>query len=298
MRGWLESFFAEFDFAARDCRDLLVAYDAVVKDPASAAEWQDMMERYDRDLHCDFGELRARAAALAPRVCMHAYTMKLLLFVCLARRARDYYREAGLADALWHDTMMDLKYKMEECREVYGICGSFTQTWFDGFFELKRFALGRLQFEVINFGHTYEKNGKRLMPDSRVINVHIARTGTPLDEKSCDEAFARAASFFAKDLGDTPVAFVCHSWLLYPEHESMLPAHSNVLGFQRRFTLVENGVYGDDHPELWRLFDRPFTGDFDVLPYDSSLRRAYVDHLKAGGKTGWGFGVFFYGGCL
>lgn len=294
MREYLKYFFEEFDFAARDAKELLAAYDAICANAEANAEWQALMDIYDTDRRCDYESLCERAQALSPVLRLHQYTLKLLLFICLSKRARAYYGECGLSDSLWHDAMIDLRYKMEECREVWGICGTFVITWFDGFFSLDRFTLGRLQFEVVPFRRTYEKDGKRLLPESPVINVHIPRTGEPLDAVSCDEAFKRAAEFFAKDLGNTPTAFVCHSWLLYGVNKDILPARSNVRAFMERFDLLENHDYGDDHPDLWRLFDRPYTGDPDRLPYDSSLRRAYVDHLKAGGKTGDGFGVFFY----
>lgn len=295
MKNYLPYFFELFAYPARDARELTAAYEAIASEPTSAAQWEQLLTIYDADLHCDLEALRTRAVSLAPTVHIHPYTLKLLLFICLSKRARAYYAERGLDDSLWYDAMLDLKYKLEECREVWGICGIFVETWPDGFFTLQRFTLGRLQFEIIPFKHTYEKEGKRLTPESRVINVHVPRTGTPLDAESCNDAFCRAAAFFADELVGQPVAFVCHSWLLYPINERILPANSNTRAFMKRFDMIAHGDYGDDHPDLWRLFDRPFTGDFDRLPYDTSLRRAYVDHLKSGGKSGWGFGVFFYG---
>lgn len=294
MREYLQYFFEEFDFSARDGAELLRAYDAICQNEGARAEWERLMAIYDADCACDIAAMRDEAAELVPTIRVHKYTVKLLFFICLSKRARRYYAEKGLSDALWHGAMVDLKYKLEECRDVWGICGTFVESWFDGFFAIKRFALGRLQFEVVPFKRSYEKDGKKLLPDSPVINVHIPRTGTPLDGESCDKAFSLAADFFKSELGDTPTAFVCHSWLLYGANKDILPQKSNVRAFMERFDLLESHDYGDDHPDLWRLFDRPFTGDFDRLPYDSSLRRAYVDHLKAGGKSGEGFGVFFY----
>ncbi|MBQ9785745.1 MAG: DUF5596 domain-containing protein [Clostridia bacterium] len=294
MKEYLQAFLKDFDYPARDAAELSRTYDAILGSGEARAEWEALLSIYDADLHCDFPSMRERVAALAPTVRIHPYTLKLLFYICLSRRARIYYSERGLSDSLWREAMKDLKYKLEECREVWGMCGTFVAAWFDGFFTLDRFTLGRLQFEVVPFKRTYQKNGKTLTPESRVINVHIPRTGTPLDAASCDEAFSLAAAFFEKTLGDAPTAFVCHSWLLYPVNERLLPKRSNVRAFMERFDIIESSDYGDDHPDLWRLFDRPYTGDPDRLPYDSSFRRAYVDHIKAGGKTGEGFGVFFY----
>jgi hypothetical protein len=57
-----------------------------------------------------------------------------------------------------------------------------------------------------------------------------------------------------------------------------------------RFDIYRWGVHGGHSSDLWRLFDTKEMNP-DRLPIDSSLRRAYVDHLKKGGKTGWGYGV-------
>ena len=52
---------------------------------------------------------------------------------------------------------------------------------------------------------------------------------------------------------------------------------------------------GDDN--LWRIFDKRDTYDPKTLPRDTSLRRAYAEHLeKDGMKVGSGRGIFFFDG--
>ena len=43
-----------------------------------------------------------------------------------------------------------------------------------------------------------------------------------------------------------------------------------------------------------KIFDKNYDGDITHLPSDSSLRRAYVELIKQGEKTGWGKGLFKY----
>lgn len=58
-----------------------------------------------------------------------------------------------------------------------------------------------------------------------------------------------------------------------------------------RFHIITSKV--DKHNAwLWRLFDTD-EKNFEKLPTDSSMRKAYAEHLKNGGKTGWGYGVFW-----
>lgn len=246
---------------------------------------------YEENINCDFKQVLSLAAKAAPLVQLHPYTTELLMSVCLSRRLKAEYEARGIDDEIYHNSMLDLRYKLEECKLVKGIIGSFVAFWFDRFFHLTRFALGRLQFEMEKMGYAYEKGDLTLTPESRVVNVHIPRTGTPLRPADCDEAFAKARAFFADQTGDVCV-FLCHSWLLFPEHERMLSHESNVYKFMKRFDVFRSGT-SRNREDLWRLFDTD-EKRWDKLPADSSLRRAYVKQLREGGQVGWGRGVFAY----
>ena len=209
-------------------------------------------------------------------------------FSLYTKHLKVIYSKKGLDMQIYKDSVLDLKWKLEECKAVKGICGSFVSPWFCGFFDLSRFALGRLQFEVITTWQDYKKGNVKLERDkSKVINVHIPRTGTPLDKESCDKSYALARAFFKEQVGENG-PFVCYSWLLYPENKNILPPHTNTYRFMSEYDIIgwENN-HGED---LWRLFDTEEKNP-DRLPTDSSLRRCYVTHLKNGGKVGCGFGV-------
>lgn len=238
---------------------------------------------------CDHTKILALADEMARVLQVHEYTTELLVYLCLSKSLRERYRARGIDEEIFYNSLLDLRYKVEECKAVKGVVGSFVASWFAGFFDMTRFALGRLQFEIIPFGEHYEKDGVTLSPDTPVINVHIPRTGTPLDQESCDEAYRRAAAFFADELHGT-VAFVCYSWLLYPENATILPAYSNIVRFASQYTLVKWGV-SKDKIDLWRLFDTDEQHP-DRLPTDTTARRCYAEHIRRGGKLGWGYGVF------
>ena len=289
MRNYLVGFFDRFDYEEVDRSVLLMAYDRIVADEKAAELWGRACLLYEENMSCDFKEILKLAGEVARLLHLHEYTTELLIFICMSRRLGQEYDLRGLDGEIFYNSMLDLRYKLEECKAVKGIVGSFVASWFVGFFNLTRFALGRLQFEMVNFNHSYEKDGIVLTPESRVINVHIPRTMTPLTPALCDEAFACAKAFFAKETGEV-CAFVCSSWLLYPEHEQMLSHESNVYRFMKRFDIIRSGT-SKDRGDLWRLFDTD-EKRWDRLPADTSLRRAYVEHLKNGGQVGWGHGVF------
>ena len=290
MRKYLEEFTRECCYREEDISYLLSAYDKLVS--SSCEELSALISEYDAGYNIDYELALSRMKVLSEKARIHEYTGALLLFLCYTKRLREYYKEEGIDDEIFLSSVLDLRYKLDECKCVYGIRGSFVAKWFSGFFDLTRFALGRLQFELVDLGREYEKGGVRLTPDSKVINVHIPRTGAPLDRKSTLESYKLAKDFFCTRLGET-IAFVCNSWLLFPRHCEMLKSDSNILAFMNDYDLLASGEYAN-YNEVWRLFDVMYEGDVSHLPTDTSLRRAYVDLIARGEKTGWGRGIFVY----
>lgn len=290
MRAYITDFLKDYEYAPVDAEHLIATYEKIECDPEAKKLWNEALALYDADINCDYSKVISLADAVAKRLYIHEYTAELLVFICLSKKTKEVYRERGLDESIYKNTMFDLKYKMDECKLVKGIVGSFVAFWFAGFFNLTRFALGRLQFEIVDFKENYENYGKVLTPESKVINVHIPRSLTPLDKESCDSAYAQAKEFFKEEIGEN-CAFVCHSWLLYPEHKNIIPSHTNIYRFMSEFDIISWGT-NKENSDLWRLFDTDEKHP-DRLPADTSVRRNYIEHLKKGGKTGWGYGVFF-----
>lgn len=289
MREYLIHFFKEFAYEEADAQHLLAAYDTVIADEAAGGLLSDALAAYGADVCTDYDtQILGRAKEIAKRTGVHPYTADLLVFLCLTRHLKAVYEERGMDQQIYRDSALDLKWKLEECKAVKGICGSFVASWFPGFFKLSRVALGRLQFEVVTAKMDYDKKGVRLVKgESKVINVHIPRTGTPMDKESCDRAYAQARAFFKEQVGEN-CPFVCHSWLLYPENKEILPPHTNTYRFLSEYDVVEWGV--NEGQDLWRLFDTEEKNPAR-LPTNGSLRRCYAEHLKKGGRVGWGLGV-------
>jgi hypothetical protein len=211
----------------------------------------------------------------------------------MAQKLRSRYAERGFSEHLFYNSMMDLRYKLEECRLVYGVVGSFVCKWFRRFFDLSRFALGRLQFETVETKENYILFGKTVLAGSPAINVHIPRTGTRLDRDEVLASYCLAEDFFNPLFSDGPILFTCNSWLLDPWNETVLKPESNLARFAKDFIIVKSGLY-ENYDEAWRLFDCKFNGDVTELPQDSSLRRAYARRIGNGEKMGWGIGLFLF----
>lgn len=290
MRKYLENFLLEYEYSASAISELLSAYDRIVA--CRESDFSALVSDYEKSYNIDYTAAMERMKDISASAGVHEYTGDLILFLAYTRGLARYYKAKGIADEIYRNTVLDLRYKLDECILVKGVCGSFVAKWFVGFFKLERFALGRLQFEIIDFGAEYERDGLLLKPDSKVLNVHIPRTGTRLDRESVLSSYRLARDFYAPALGDRPV-FVCNSWLLFPRHKELLKPGSNLLSFIDDYDIFTSGEYSN-YAEIWRLFDTDFDGDVKHLPTDSSLRRAYVDLISRGEKTGWGRGVFEY----
>lgn len=295
MKTYALSFMTEIGFDDEAIEALSSDLERMLAEPESKAILEKQVALYETDVNRNYGEILSETDRAAEIAGVHKYSAELLIFILFSKHLRELYKQSGISDKIWFDSMCDLKWKLWECKAVKGSWGSFVAGWFPGFFNLTRFALGRLQFEIVEFDGEYEKDGKKLKKGDKVVNVHIPRTLTPLDKESRDDAYAQAAEFFSGMTDGAPISFVCSSWLLYPEAEKILPAHSNIRGFMADYDIIRSKVDEEgDYHNMWRLFDMDFTGDFKDYPEDSSLRRAYKKFLLDGNRTGSGYGVFFY----
>ena len=229
------------------------------------------------------------------------YGRQMMLLVSCMPELRRRYAEAELGDELFWAMMMDAKYKLMECHTVKGQWGTFVAPWFDWHYKMKRFALGRLQFEerVWDLEQPIEKAGIVVNPGETVINMHIPSAG-PLTEELRMDAYRRAYEFFADCYRDGKLVLVCHSWLLDPVYQTFLPETSNIVGFQKDFDIV--AVKKEDNfGDAWRVFgaegDKPVNqSNAGELPGNTSMQRAFAGFLAAGGKTGVGHGVIVFDG--
>lgn len=221
----------------------------------------------------------------------------LLLILASLPYLHDRYRKENIPDDIFYDSMDDIRCKVRECIECKGEAGTFVAGWYDGFFNMTRFAYGRFQYEPVVYGGDVIRLscGSVLERGGTFINFHIPSSGVPLTDDVRLDSYRRAYPHYAHLFGDGVVIFGCDSWLLYPAHRGFLPEGSNILRFMDDFEVIkgrDEPVFGDK----WRVFGRFSDLDADKLPRDTSLRAAYADRLTSGKPTGEGFGVFAFDG--
>ena len=291
MHNYICNFLEEYkyDRSSSDC--LLSTYDQITLSSLSLELLEEILELYNSDYCCDFDIIFQKSERISQILEIHEFTVELLVFICLSKHLKELYLEKGIATEYYRKSMADLKYKLDECMLVYGIVGSFVAKWFVAFFKLNRFGIGRLQFEVIPFRTSYNKNGIILTPETKVINIHIPRSKEPLTEEACMESYREAKEFFRTEVTTDPCPFVCDSYLLYPENEKFLPPKTNTYRFMKSFEILSTRT-DKDRSNLWRIFDTQ-EKNIDRLPADTTMRRAFIEYLKKGGKMGAARGILF-----
>jgi len=218
---------------------------------------------------------------------IHRYTSDMAVLVSAIEQLPLVYDRHGLSQELMWDSLEGLRYKLLECKQIYGIWGTFVPHWFQRFYILQCFKLGRLEFEMIAF--------KRDVPDiekgTPVVNIHIPSCG-PLLRVAVEESIALACRFY-KDSFNGPIPFLCNSWMLYPPMaEQIIAPQSNLQDFYRRFTILQQEA-DPENKDFWRIFGCPYKEDLDSIPVNTTLQRKLLAYLRSGNTMGTGLGVFY-----
>lgn len=283
--------------SARDRADVLAAR----PDPYHHPELWDQLERCHHTLTSQMGfGLPASGYEGFPAIPLESGPVGLHLYVWLylsvLPEVRRFHASRGVADEVSLTTLAELGPAMEAHRAIHGVSGvgRFGQWCPPLRFRGAEYSLGRLVYD----------RGRGELPNVDIgflLNVHIP-SGEPLTSESCDDSFRQALDFFGRHFVDEPVsAFVCHSWLLDPQLAEYLPADSNIVRFQRRFEmkpLKQSTADRNSDTDILeyvfgKVIDRSdITGDvLDSLPDDTTMRRAFIGHLRSGrhwqGRTGW-----------
>ncbi len=277
----------ELQFPAEAIEAIHAAYQALCAYPNGRVR----MEQAAHDLFDDNAEHYMEwIRELAEESGVRPYAADMAFGLYCATILRGRYAEKGLPDGLFLDTVADLRYKLMECKAVEDEWGSFVAKWWKDFFRMKRFALGRLQYEHMPF-RCEEYHG--IKQGDIVYNCHIPSSG-PLRYEGVIESLKKAHSFYRDELKDGILTVVCSSWLLYPPMYEVYPENSNLRRFFELFDIIESKET-DLYHNLWRIFNVK-EAPIEELPENSSLQRRLKQYLLAGGDMGSGYGVLLFDG--
>lgn len=226
---------------------------------------------------------------------VHKYTVHLLFLLECTSYLLDNYIAKGIDKSIFVNSMKDIKYKLDECIKVKNVFGIFVLNWYRGFFEMTRFALGRLQYDImVHRGEELEISGYKIKDGDFKLNCHIPSAG-PLTSEKVNESLRIAYDFFKDRLGGRILPIRCSSWLLYPPYIKVFGENSNTTGFVRNFE-VYFVKKTDNFSDAWRVFAVDFDGDIKKLPSETSMQRSFIDYIKNGGTFGTAKGIILFDG--
>lgn len=198
---------------------------------------------------------------------------------CMLKGAVDiysYYKSQGIIDDIYISTMKCFKRFIDECYKMTGEYAFDREWWTARQVGGHLFRIGELEYEKKHI------NGKP------VIGIHIP-SDADFSKEACDISLNSAFSFFAKFFPEYKgCEYRCHSWLLDPELKNMLSPKSNIINFQNRFSIIDNGEPDTGFIE-W-LYNTK-SKDYVNLPENTSLQRNMKKYLLSGGTIGNALGI-------
>lgn len=287
-KGYVAQFCEYYGYPEDATKQLLLAEKKLFAQKAVYEELNTLVTIYENDYNALNEELLREVKSAAEKSGVHEYTFNMLFYIFLTLPLKKEYEKQNLTE-LFDDTVLDLKWKLFECFNLYGIWGTFDPIWFIRAFTLKLFGFGRLQFEIAKCPVSYCENGFNINEGDMALSTHIPSSGT-LSVNECEESFKRADAFFRKRYKKNSCLFFCYSWLLYPQNPNFLPEKSNVLKFMDMFKIVKS-IDDPQNEDLWRIFYKKTYNDIGELPLNTSMQRSVAEWLKKGNSLGYGIGL-------
>lgn len=182
--------------------------------------------------------------------------------------AYEIYKTKDISDEIYFDTMKCYTRFIDETYKMTG------RLYFDRYWWTARqagchlFRIGELEYEM------------KHLDERIVIGIHIP-SDADFSPSAVDKTLADAKRFFAEHYPELANAeYRCHSWLLDSQLKEMLNDNSNIISFQNRFEIFDEGEADTEFIE-W-LFNIKST-DFAALPENTSLQKNMKKHLLSGG---------------
>jgi hypothetical protein len=204
------------------------------------------------------------------------------LLTCMlvnALHTHSVYVEKGISEDIFIATMKFFTRFINAHLVSYGTYRFAWGWWVARQLSCNEFRIGELEFETI------DNNG------CKSISIHIPSDAV-MDTSILCKSYHDARSFFEKYYPEYKDAdMYCDSWLLSPALEKLLQEPSNILNFQKAFT-IERVDYESNNFMFW-VYKRDNI-PLEELPEGTSLQRRMKEYLLQGGKVGSASGKLNY----
>jgi len=180
----------------------------------------------------------------------------------------DIYLKKNISDEIYFDTMKCYTRFIDETFKVTG------KMYFDRYWWTVHqagghlFRIGELEYSLENINRNFS------------IGIHIPSDAN-LSPDSVYFSIKKAKIFFRKHYPElSNYSFVCHSWLMDTQLQKMLDEKSNIVNFQKRFEIFNEGEVSIDFIG-WIYYTE--SSDYLSLPENTSLQKNVKNHILSGG---------------
>ena len=164
------------------------------------------------------------------------------------------YKELGITDKIYTDTMKCFTRFINEYKEIHGYYGFDMDWWAVRQISLQLFRIGDLEYELAQ-----EDNKKK-------IDLHIPSDAIFTNEE-CDKSLDMSKEFIESIFPDySDCEYTCYSWLLSPVLKDLLSNDSNIVNFQERFNIIS---YKEDSEEYYKYVYKKRVDSLDELAEDT-----------------------------
>jgi hypothetical protein len=162
---------------------------------------------------------------------------------------RRWHRQRNIPDDVSWATLADLGRHLPVNRRVHGEGGLDRPLWLRSHFRGALYQLGRLQFCRSRIPYEPAMLEHLAVPfryGDPALDLHIPEQG-PLTPPACNRSLRWARDFFPRHFSaERYRVAICTSWLLDDQLAAYLKPDSNIIRFQRRFSLLLDSSDGDD----------------------------------------------------
>lgn len=281
----------DFDFPEQACLSLTENYKKITENQQVYDFLCQTAELYNRKVDFSFWEKQQEFENICSSISVHPYSAQMIFYLFLSPTLKSFYKEKGFSDKMFNGVKEGMKCKLDECYNVYGIYGSFVAIWFSRFFTFTLFPIGRLEFAPYLSEFDYRDDEINISKGDPLIDVHIPSKGR-LEYREVEESYSMAIEFFTNYYKRTFKAFVCNSWLLYPENYNIIPNCKNIIRFMDDYKVLR-WHEDKENEDLWRIFGSSALNYPQVPLFENTyMQKQFANHLKNGGSLGIGAGIY------
>lgn len=162
----------------------------------------------------------------------------LAAFLYMCEELNQKYTEKGIEKQIFFDTLKELVRWTRVWSDIKGELYLGELKWLSLIMKMELFRIGELEFIAKKSTCTCSELG--LKQGDNIVEVHIPEK-VNLSPEAVKRSFKLANDFYAKYYPEYKYShYTCFSWLLDEGLSNFLSSESNIIQFQKMFTLVQS----------------------------------------------------------